>query len=98
VGGQLLYKAVLSEATNRIRLDLNAAREIYLSRTKGIKVAFHIVTLGPVFRSAFEKLDRQTLVDRLSAVAQQTELDFMGIITAEGKTLCRIGPNSIPKG
>ena len=98
VGGQLLYKAVLSEATNRIRLDLNAAREIYLFRTKGIKVAFHIVTLGPVFRSAFEKLDRQTLVDRLSAVAQQTELDFMGLITAEGKTLCRIGPNSIPKG
>ena len=98
VGGQLLYKAVLSEATNRIRLDLNAAREIYLSRIKGIKVGLHIVTLGPVFRSAIEKLDRQTLVEHLSAVAQQTELDFMGIITAEGKTLCRIGPNSIPKG
>ena len=98
VGGQLLYKAVLSEATNRIRLDLNAAREIYLSRIKGIKVGLHIVTLEPVFRSALEKLERQTLVERLSAVAQQTELDFMGIITAEGKTLCRIGPNSIPKG
>jgi len=98
VGGQLLYKAVLSEATNRIRLDLNAAREIYLSRIKGIKVGLHIVTLGPVFRSAYEKLDRHTLVEHLSAVAQQTELDFMGIITAEGKTLCRIGPNSIPKG
>jgi len=98
VGGQLLYKAVLSEATNRVRLDLNAAREIYLSRIKGMKVGLHIVALGPVFRSAFEKLDGQTLVDRLSAVAQQTELDFMGIITAEGKTLCRIGPNSIPKG
>ena len=98
VGGQLLYKAVLSEATNRVRLDLNAAREIYLSRIKGIKVALHIVTLGPVFRSALGKLNRQTLVDRLSAVAQQTELDFMGIVTTEGKTLCRIGPNSIPKG
>jgi len=27
IGGQLLYKSVLSEATNRVRLDLNAARE-----------------------------------------------------------------------
>jgi len=26
IGGQLLYKAVLGEATNRVRLDLNAAR------------------------------------------------------------------------
>ena len=52
VGGQLLYKAVLNEATNRIRLDLNAAREIYLSRIKGVRVALNITSIGPVFRSA----------------------------------------------
>jgi two-component system NtrC family sensor kinase len=98
VGGQLLYKAVLNEATNRVRLDLNAAQEIYLSRIKGIKVALNIVNIGPVFRSAMLKQDVQTLVDRLSVVAQQTELDFMGVVTKEGKTLCRIGPNSIPGG
>jgi two-component system NtrC family sensor kinase len=98
VGGQLLYKAVLNEATNRVRLDLNAAQEIYLSRIKGIKVALNIVHIGPVFRSAMLKQDVQTLVDRLSVVARQTELDFMGVVTKEGKTLCRIGPNSIPGG
>jgi two-component system NtrC family sensor kinase len=98
VGGQLLYKAVLNEATNRVRLDLNAAQEIYLSRIKGIKVALNIVNIGPVFRSALLKQDVQTLVDRLSVVARQTELDFMGVVTKEGKTLCRIGPNSIPGG
>jgi two-component system NtrC family sensor kinase len=98
VGGQLLYKAVHIEATNRVRLDLNAAREIYLSRIKGVKVALNIVTIGPVFRSAILKKDVRTLVDRLSVVAQQTELEFMGLVTKDGKTLCRIGPNSIPKG
>jgi two-component system NtrC family sensor kinase len=97
VGGQLLYSAVLNEANTRVRLDLNAAREIYLTRIKGIKVALNIVTLGPVFRSALEKNDPQTLVSLLRNVAQQTELDFVGIVTKEGKTLCRIGPNSIPK-
>jgi two-component system NtrC family sensor kinase len=97
VGGQLLYKAVLNEATNRVRLDLNAAREIYLSRIKGVKVALNITTLGPVFRSALEKHDVQKLVNRLSVVALQTELDFMGVVTKDGATLCRIGPNSIPK-
>jgi two-component system NtrC family sensor kinase len=98
VGGQLLYKAVLNEANTRISLDLNAAREIYLSRIKGIKVALNITSVGPVFRTALEKHDMQTLVNRLNVVAQQTELDFMGIVSKDGKALCRIGPNSIPRG
>jgi len=97
VGGQLLYKAVLNEATTRVRLDLNAAREIYLTRIKGVKVALNITTLGPVFRTSLEKHDAQRLVGLLRNVAQQTELDFAGIVTKEGKTLCRIGPHSIPK-
>jgi len=97
VGGQLLYKAVLNEAMNRDRLDLNAAREIYLSRIKGVKVALNITTLGPVFRSALERQDPQKIIPLLTNIAQQTELDFVGIATKQGKTLCRIGPNSIPK-
>jgi two-component system NtrC family sensor kinase len=97
VGGQLLYKAVLNEATTRVRLDLNAAREIYLTRIKGVKVALNVTTLGPVFRTSLEKQDAQRLVGLLRNVAQQTELDFAGIVTKEGKTLCRIGPHSIPK-
>lgn len=98
VGGQLLYKAVLNEANTRISLDLNAAREIYLSRIKGIKVALNITAVGPVFKTALEKHDVQTLVNRLNMVAQQTELDFMGIVSKDGKTLCRIGPNYFPRG
>jgi two-component system NtrC family sensor kinase len=98
VGGQLLYKAVLNEANTRISLDLNAAREIYLSRIKGIKVALNITSVGPVFKTALEKHDVQTLVNRLNAVAQQTELDFMGIVSKDGISLCRIGPNSIARG
>ncbi len=97
VGGQLLYNAVLNEANTRVRLDLNAAREIYLSRAKGVKVALNIVTLGPIFRSALGKNDAEKLVPLLRNVAQQTELDFVGVVTKEGKTLCRIGPNSLPK-
>jgi two-component system, NtrC family, sensor kinase len=98
VGGQLLYRAVLNEATNRVRQDLNAAREIYLSRIKGIKTALNLTSIGPVFLSALEKKDVQMLTNRLSVISRQTELDFMGIVTKDGKTLCRIGPNSIPKG
>ncbi len=97
VGGQLIYKAVVNEATNRIRLDLNAAREIYSTRINNVAVSLNITTLGRGFCSALEMRDAPQLVGRLMRLAQQTELDFAGIVTNDGKTLCRIGPNPMPK-
>jgi len=97
IGGQLLYKSVLSEATNRVSLDLNAAREIYLTRIKTIRCPVTITSLGPGFRSALKSQDAPELVSRLRSLAQEAELDFAGVVTKEGTTLCRIGPDSIPK-
>ncbi|MBE9574221.1 MAG: cache domain-containing protein [Proteobacteria bacterium] len=97
IGGQLLYKSVLSEATNRVRLDLNSAREIYQTRIKAIRCPSTITTLGSGFLSALKMHDAPELAIRLRRLAQQAELDFAGIVTNEGTTLCRIGPDSIPK-
>ena len=93
IGGHLLYRTVLSEATNRVSLDLNAAREIYLPRINSVKVSLNITTLGFGFRSALVKYDSPELLNRLRRLAQHAELDFAGIVTREGKTLHRIGPN-----
>jgi two-component system NtrC family sensor kinase len=97
IGSQLLYKAVLSEATSRVSLDLNSAREIYLHRIDRVKVALSIKSMGLGFRSDLKSLNVAELVNRVRRVAQQAELDFAGILTKEGTTLCRMGPNSIPK-
>jgi two-component system NtrC family sensor kinase len=95
IGGQLLYKAVFSEATNRVRLDLNAAHEIYLNRIESIKTCLNITTLGFGFRSAVKEGDTRELFNRIRVLALNADLDFAGIVTAEGKTLCRLGPDSI---
>jgi len=97
IGGELLYKAVLSEATNRVRLDLNAAHEIHVTRIKTIRCSLNITTLGLGFLSALKSHDPPELVTRLRHLAQMADLDFAGIVTNEGTTLCRIGPDSIPK-
>ena len=97
IGGKLLNKAILSEATNRVRLDLNAAREICQTRIKTIKCPITITALGFGFLSALKKNDAPELVNRLRRLAHQAELDFVGIVTREGVTLCRIGIDSIPK-
>jgi two-component system NtrC family sensor kinase len=94
IGVQLLYKAVLSEATNRVRLDLNAAREIYQTRIKTIRIPLSTTVLGPGFRSALENKEIPDLVSRLERLARNAELDFAGIVTKEGTTLCKIGKGS----
>lgn len=96
IGGQLLYKAVLSEAMNRVRLDLNAAREIYLDQIEKIKISLNTTTLGTGFRADFISKDIQSLVERIALLALHANLDFAGIVTSQGEMLCRIGPNPIP--
>ncbi len=95
IGGQLLYKSVLSEATNRVRLDLNAAREIYLMRIKAITCPLTLTSLEPVFRAALKKRDISELIPRLETVARRAELDFVGIVRKEGETLCGVGKSSL---
>jgi len=96
IGGQLLYRAVLSEATNRVRLDLNAASEIYENRIESVKTALNITTLDLGFRSKLKRQESQELFNRMRRVALHSNLDFAGVTTSDGKTLCRIGSNSIP--
>ena len=96
VGGQLLYKSVLSEAQLRVNLDLNAAREVYQSRIKLVDVSLNITTLGFGFASALKHRNIKELQHRLGRMAVHAELDFAGIVTADGKVLCRIGPDPVP--
>ncbi len=95
IGGQLLYKAVLGEATNRVRLDLNAAREIYLNRIKSIVCPLSVSSMEPALRSALKARDVSEITPRLEIVENRAELDFMGVVTKEGDTLCRIGKGDI---
>ena len=97
IGGQLLHKSVLVEARNRVRLDLNAAREIYRTHINFVKVSLSITAIGPGFISSVKGADQSDLVERLTRMAHHANLDFAGVVTADGRTFCRIGPNPIPR-
>ena len=91
IGGQLLHKSVLNEATNRVRLDLNAAREIYQTRIDFINACLSITSLGSGFMSSLKEADHLDLVERLTCMAHHAKLDFAGIVAKNGETLCRMG-------
>ena len=95
IGGQLLYKTILSEATNRVSLDLNAAREIYISRINTMRCPLSITSMDPSFRKDLRERDIPKLIPRLEIIAQRAELDFVGVVRKEGETLCGVGKGSL---
>ncbi len=95
IGGQLLYQTVLGEAKNRVRLDLNAAREIYLNRIKSIVCPLSVCSQEPSLQAAVKKLNVSEIIPRLQTVKNRAELDFIGVVTKEGNMLCRIGRGDV---
>jgi two-component system, NtrC family, sensor kinase len=91
IGGNLLYNAVIREAKNHVRLALHAARDVYQTNTRYVKVALHITTLGSGFRASLVQRDIEDLSERLHRMAIHADLDFAGIMAPDGITLCRIG-------
>ncbi len=94
-GVHLLKTHVIDEATNRVRLDLNTALEMYQARIKNMRTALSITTLGSGFMDALANRNQSDLVYRLGRMAHHAELDFAGIVTGDGQVLCRIGPHAM---
>ncbi len=90
VGGQLLNKSVLNEATNRIRLDLNAAREIYNNDETCLRLALQIAGQERSCLEAVSVRDTEYVKDRLGALAGEIRLDFAGVVDPSGRTLVRL--------
>ena len=91
VGAQLLYNSVLNEAMRRISLDLNAARDIYVSEIHTIDTALTIAALDSGLKTSLEQNQTEQIVLKLRRVAQKTDLDFAGIVSSDGVTVGRIG-------
>jgi len=93
VGVQLLNKSVLSEATTRIRQDLNAAREIYSNVEGRVRLSLEIAAEEPLFQEALStgRIDR--VAECLEPLAERVGLDFAGVADSDGRTILRFDPD-----
>ena len=97
ISGQLLYGRVIREASNQVGSALNSADGIYRGRIQFIKLALDTTTLGPDFRGALENMNLNDLCERLHRLERHADLDFLGIILADGKTVCRLAHSMVPE-
>jgi len=93
VGALLLTRSVFYEASNRVRQDLNTAREIYRSAEDRLSLGLTLVALQPEFRSAVLARDLAGVSSCIGTLAAQLRLDFAGVVTPEGSTLYRASPH-----
>jgi two-component system NtrC family sensor kinase len=96
IGVGLVDKHIFGEALNRVRQDLNAASEMYATRAKHVKTSLSITTLGFAFISSVRDHNVTDLALRLDRMTKLADLDFAGIVSEDGSTLCRVGPNAFP--
>ncbi|MBN2553091.1 MAG: cache domain-containing protein, partial [Spirochaetales bacterium] len=98
VGGQLLNNSVLNEATNRVRLDLNAAREIYRNVETRLRLALEIAAQERACLQAVSSRDTAYVEDRLGTLAREMHLDFAGVVDPEGRTVVRLNGSTVGAG
>jgi two-component system NtrC family sensor kinase len=97
IGAYLLQRHIQREAEERVRQDLNAAREFYRHRVEAMAAALRFTALGERFQRAVEGNEVNYLAPRLAAVRESARLDFLIATDADGRVICR-SPNTERRG
>jgi two-component system NtrC family sensor kinase len=89
IGGHLLWKHLDQEAQNRVRQDLNAAKEFYNHRLEVMGSALLHTALGERFSQAVAGREANYLSRRLALLRGSASLDILYVTDAEGRVLYR---------
>jgi len=90
VGVSLIANGVIRQAEDKVRLDLNSAREVYQERIREIDTVLHFTAIRSVMvRKALIDRDRKTLGTTLEEVRQAGAMDILTITDDKGRVLYR---------
>jgi len=89
IGGYLLWWHLSRQAENRVRQDLNAAREFYHQRLETMETALRHTALGEWFSQATARKDAGYLARRLDAVGANAQVDLLYVTDSEGNVIHR---------
>ncbi len=89
VGIRIIGGLVVEEAQEKVRTDLNVAREIYLNHLERISDKVRFVANRFSVRDGMVQRDRTKLLGMLAPVREREKLDVLGIVDAFGRVLLR---------
>ncbi|KAA0273123.1 HAMP domain-containing protein [Chloroflexi bacterium CFX2] len=90
VGIQLINNRIIAEAQDRVRNDLNAAREIYQNQLEHVEDAVEFTTVRLFMADILRGDIRQEYLDELTRFKESENLDVLTITDAAGKVILRV--------
>ena len=89
VGVRLSSDRVVAEAQEKVRNDLNAAREIYLGRLTSINDVVNLTARRFFLRDALLTGNLDQAMDELIKVREESDLDVLTVTDGEGNVIIR---------
>jgi two-component system, NtrC family, sensor kinase len=89
IGIYIINSSIISQAQEKVRIDLNSAREVYLNEIVHIRDVVRFTANTPVAAQAISRGDRRAVVPILSALRINEQLDILTAVDKEGHVLFR---------
>jgi len=89
VGMRLIGTVVISQAQEKVKNDLNSAREIYREETENIRDVVRFTALRFFIKGAILDNDTETLTKPLQAIREEESLDILTLTDSNGQVLVR---------
>jgi two-component system NtrC family sensor kinase len=89
VGARLIGDGIIRQAQDKVRLDLNSAREVYHDKHENIKDIIRLTALRFFIRDAILHNDKKILETELQQILKEEGLDILTLTDAKGRVIMR---------
>lgn len=89
VGVSLIGNTIVKQAQDKVRLDLNSAREVYQEESNSIKNTIRLTAIRFFMRDAILKSDRERLKAVLQKIRVDESLDILTLTDKTGRVIVR---------
>jgi len=85
----LIGDTIIQQAQDKVRLDLNSAREVYREECEHIKHITRLTAVRFFMKDAIIQGDRETLTTELQKIIEDESLDLLTLTDDKGKVILR---------
>ena len=89
IGVQMIGDTIIKQAQDKVRLDLNSAREVYQGEISNIKNIVRLTAMRYFLKDTLLEKDRKKLTTELQNIMEQESLDMLHLTDNMGNVIVR---------
>jgi len=89
VGMRLIGDTIVQQAQDKVRLDLNSAREVYKDESENVEDIIRLTAVRFFLKDAISRNDIEHLLKELQNIRESESLDILNLTDEQGRVLIR---------